>query len=143
MRELSRYLMVTGGNVTGLTDELEQRRPRRRARRARATAAPGSCASRRKGRRRFEAMAREHERWILELFAGLDAAGAAALRPARPLRVHLVRERQATTRRARQNVPSDRHDRRYTPRASTPALARRQPHARSPATAAKHFRWAA
>src|SRR5438445_11738585 len=24
MRELSRYLMVTGGNVTGLTDELER-----------------------------------------------------------------------------------------------------------------------
>ena len=28
MNALSRYLMVTGGNVTGLTDELEQGRPR-------------------------------------------------------------------------------------------------------------------
>ncbi len=72
MRALSRYLMVTGGNVTGLTDELErdglvvrEASPEdRRAWIVRLTP---------KGRRAFEAMAQEHEEWILELFAGMDA----------------------------------------------------------------------
>jgi DNA-binding MarR family transcriptional regulator len=71
MRELSRYLMVTGGNVTGLTDDLE---------RDGLVAREGSPTDRRawivrltpKGRRGFEAMAREHEGWILELFGRLD-----------------------------------------------------------------------
>jgi DNA-binding MarR family transcriptional regulator len=71
MKALSRCLMVTGGNVTGLTDELErdalvQREAEpadRRAWRVRLTP---------KGRRVFEGMAEEHERWILELFGGLD-----------------------------------------------------------------------
>ncbi|MCX8005242.1 MAG: MarR family transcriptional regulator [Burkholderiaceae bacterium] len=73
MRELSARLMVTGGNVTGLTDELE---------REGLVAREASPADRRawivrltpKGRRAFETMAREHERWILELFGGLTAA---------------------------------------------------------------------
>ena len=73
MRELSRCLMVTGGNVTGLTDDLE---------RDGAVVREGSPADRRawivrlttKGRRHFETMAREHEAWILELFSGLDEA---------------------------------------------------------------------
>jgi DNA-binding MarR family transcriptional regulator len=72
MSALSRYLMVTGGNVTGLTDELvreglvvrENAPDDRRAWIVRLTPA---------GRRAFEAMAREHERWILELFEGTDA----------------------------------------------------------------------
>lgn len=72
MRVLSRYLMVTGGNVTGLTDELEREGvvvresspDDRRAWIVRLTP---------KGRRSFEAMAQEHEQWLLELFAGLDA----------------------------------------------------------------------
>jgi DNA-binding MarR family transcriptional regulator len=71
MRDLSRFLMVTGGNVTGLTDDLE---------RDGLVAREGSPTDRRawivrltpKGRRSFESMAREHEQWILELFAGLD-----------------------------------------------------------------------
>ena len=45
MSELSRYLMVTGGNVTGLTDELE-REGWCSARATRPTGARGSCASR-------------------------------------------------------------------------------------------------
>jgi len=73
MRELSRYLMVTGGNVTGLTDELErdglvQRVSSETDRRAwivRLTP---------QGRRSFEAMAKQHEEWILELFEGLEPA---------------------------------------------------------------------
>ena len=73
MRELSHRLMVTGGNVTGLTRELAneglvERRAvagDRRAQVVRLTA---------KGRRAFDAMAVEHERWVVELFAGLKPA---------------------------------------------------------------------
>ena len=73
MRDLSRFLMVTGGNVTGLTDELEreglvQREVSESDRRAvivRLTPL---------GRQSFEAMAKQHEQWIVELFAGLEPA---------------------------------------------------------------------
>ena len=72
MRDLSRYLMVTGGNVTGLSDDLErdglvvrESSPNdRRAWIVRLTPL---------GRRTFEAMAKEHERWVVELFERLDA----------------------------------------------------------------------
>ncbi len=70
MKALSRSLMVTGGNVTGLTDELErdglvkreQDAQDRRSSLVRLTA---------HGRQAFEEMAREHERWIRELIGGL------------------------------------------------------------------------
>lgn len=71
MNQLSKQLMVTSGNVTGLTDELErdgfvQREDDPSDRRAwRVSLTP-------KGRRTFETMASEHEKWILELFGGLD-----------------------------------------------------------------------
>ena len=75
MNMLSRYLMVTGGNVTGLTDELEkdglvQRESDasdRRSFRIRLTEP---------GRRVFERIAAEHESWLVELLSG---AGPAAL----------------------------------------------------------------
>ena len=71
MSQLSKQLMVTTGNVTGLTDELQrdglvQREndpADRRAWRVRLTP---------KGKRLFEAMATDHEKWILELLGGLD-----------------------------------------------------------------------
>jgi DNA-binding MarR family transcriptional regulator len=71
MKALSRCLMVTGGNVTGLTDELErdelvlreQDPADRRSSLVRLTS---------KGRRVFETMAGEHELWILELLGSLD-----------------------------------------------------------------------
>lgn len=90
MRELSRLLMVTGGNVTGLTDELErdgyvvrEESPGdRRAWIVRLTP---------RGRSSFEAMATEHERWIRELFAGLDAEAVRQLHThLGTLRVHLL-----------------------------------------------------
>ena len=90
-RALSRYRMVTGGNVTGLTDELEADGLVERV---------GSPDDRRawilrltpKGRRAFDAMASEHEQWILELFAGLDAKTVAQLYThLGALRVQLVR----------------------------------------------------
>jgi DNA-binding MarR family transcriptional regulator len=96
MRTLSRYLMVTGGNVTGLTDELE---------RDGLVLREGSPDDRRawilrltpKGRRSFEAMANEHEQWVLELFEGVDAKAVQQLYThLGALRVHLVRNDAST-----------------------------------------------
>jgi DNA-binding MarR family transcriptional regulator len=90
MSELSRLLMVTGGNVTGLTDELardglvsrEASPGDRRAWIVRLTP---------KGKSTFTAMAEEHERWIRELFAGFDADAVASLHAQLgTLRVHLL-----------------------------------------------------
>ena len=90
MRELSRYLMVTGGNITSLTDELEHDG---------LVVREGSPTDRRawivqltpEGRSSFESMAREHEEWIIELFAGLDDAVVPELYDQLgKLRVHLV-----------------------------------------------------
>src|SRR6185369_7480256 len=72
MRDLSRCLMVTGGNVTTLTDDLE---------RDGLVVRESSPTDRRswivhltpQGRQGFEAMAQEHEAWVVELFSGLDA----------------------------------------------------------------------
>ncbi len=71
MNELSRHLMVTGGNVTGIVDQLEREglveraaEPAdRRAYRARLTRA---------GRKSFGEMARAHEEWIVEMLGGLS-----------------------------------------------------------------------
>ena len=71
MNELSRHLMVTGGNVTGIVDPLEQaglversaEPADRRAYRVRLTRA---------GRKAFAEMARTHEEWIVELLAGIS-----------------------------------------------------------------------
>jgi DNA-binding MarR family transcriptional regulator len=73
MSELSRRLMVSGGNVTGLTDQLESEGlvarsddpEDRRAYTVKLTAA---------GRTRFARMAAVHEQWAIELFAGLNAS---------------------------------------------------------------------
>lgn len=69
MNVLSRYLMVTGGNVTGLTDELVKEGlvertddpDDRRSWLVRLTA---------KGHADFAAMASEHEGWVNEMFGG-------------------------------------------------------------------------
>src|SRR5882672_1954530 len=71
MNELSRLLMVTGGNVTTIVDQLEKEglverldEPAdRRAFRIRPTPA---------GRKTFAEMARAHEEWVVELLAGLS-----------------------------------------------------------------------
>jgi DNA-binding MarR family transcriptional regulator len=70
MTELSRLLMVSNGNVTGIIDRLVAEgmvvrlahRGDRRATFVRLTA---------KGTQHFAAMARAHEAWIAELLAGL------------------------------------------------------------------------
>ena len=93
MRDLSRYLMVTGGNVTGLTDELEreglvQRENSDTDRRAWIVTLTPS------GRRTFEAMAKQHEEWILELFSGLTGPQVERLyAQLGKLRVRIVHDR--------------------------------------------------
>src|SRR5262245_18604182 len=70
MNALSRLLMVTGGNVTAIVDQLEREgqverlaEPSdRRAFRIRLTRA---------GERSFAEMARAHEQWVIELLGGL------------------------------------------------------------------------
>jgi 3-hydroxybutyrate dehydrogenase len=72
MRELSRLLMVTGGNVTGITDRLEAERLV--ARRPHPT--DGRRTSVRLtdgGLRTFRKMAAVHEQWVIELFGGWSA----------------------------------------------------------------------
>ena len=71
MNELSRLLMVTGGNVTAIVDQLEKEAlverlaepADRRAFRIRLTRA---------GERSFAEMARAHEAWVVEMLAGLS-----------------------------------------------------------------------
>jgi DNA-binding MarR family transcriptional regulator len=71
MNELSRLLMVTGGNVTAIVDQLEKEGlverldepDDRRAFRIRLT---------RSGERSFVEMARAHEGWVVELLAGMN-----------------------------------------------------------------------
>jgi DNA-binding MarR family transcriptional regulator len=71
MNELSRRMMVTGGNVTGITDQLVSEglveridvEGDRRAYRVRLTP---------KGRKQFNDMARQHEDWIVSAFSGLS-----------------------------------------------------------------------
>ena len=78
MRELSRRLMVTGGNVTGLTDRLVAEGLVQRQ----DDAADGRAVTVQltpEGRQQFRAMARAHEVWVADLFSGLTATQQAQL----------------------------------------------------------------
>lgn len=73
MGELSKRLMVTCGNVTAITDQLEQeqlveRIPDPQDRRAYSVKLTAG------GRRSFSRMAQAHDNWIAELMGGLSAA---------------------------------------------------------------------
>jgi DNA-binding MarR family transcriptional regulator len=78
MNELSRLLMVTGGNVTGVVDQLVKEglvervddAADRRAWRVRLTRA---------GNKAFAEMARAHEQWVVALLSGLSRKDADAL----------------------------------------------------------------
>jgi DNA-binding MarR family transcriptional regulator len=71
MSELSQRLMVTGGNVTGITDGLEKEglvvrevdAADRRVFRVKLTA---------EGQKQFRRMATEHEQWIIDMFDSLS-----------------------------------------------------------------------
>ena len=72
MKELSHRLMVTGGNVTGITDQLVaeglvERMAVEGDRRAFLVRLTPS------GRSAFEHMATQHEQWIVEAFEGMSA----------------------------------------------------------------------
>jgi DNA-binding MarR family transcriptional regulator len=72
MGELSQRLMVTGANITGITDQLEAEGLVKR------TAHPGDRRAfavrlTPRGRRQFRRMAAVHEQWVVELFSGWDA----------------------------------------------------------------------
>jgi DNA-binding MarR family transcriptional regulator len=95
MNALSRYLMVTGGNVTGLTDQLVadgfvDRLPDALDRRSlivRLTPA---------GRAQFLRMAAEHESWLVDMLQGFDPAHKETLYELLGrLRVHLVQRETA------------------------------------------------
>jgi DNA-binding MarR family transcriptional regulator len=72
MSALSHYLMVSGGNVTGLTDQLvtegwvqRQADPAdKRSLRVMLTAA---------GHKQFDLMAKEHEQWLMQMFSGCNS----------------------------------------------------------------------
>ena len=78
MNELSRRMMVTGGNVTGITDQLVAEglvdrvdvEGDRRAYRVRLTA---------KGRKLFHEMAGQHASWVVDAFSGLSERDIATL----------------------------------------------------------------
>ena len=78
MNELSRRMMVTGGNVTGITDQLAAEglvdrvdvEGDRRAYRVLLTA---------KGRKLFQEMAARHADWVVEAFSGLSDKEIAVL----------------------------------------------------------------
>jgi DNA-binding MarR family transcriptional regulator len=90
MSALTRYLMVTGGNVTALTDQLVaegwvERSPDPADRRSLIVRLT------RVGRTRFLAMAREHEAWLLDLLSGFGAGQREQLYELLgQLRLHLV-----------------------------------------------------
>lgn len=70
MTELSRRMMVTGGNITLVVDQLEKEKLVKREvsqtdRRSYRVLLTGS------GRKVFTQMASQHENWIVELLAGL------------------------------------------------------------------------
>ena len=78
MGELSKRLMVTTGNITGLVDELVaeglvERLPDPTNRRA------SLAVMTVKGRKLFGAAAKANEAWIADMFAGLSAAEKAAM----------------------------------------------------------------
>ena len=78
MNELSRLMMVTGGNITGIVDQLVKEglvervddAADRRAWRVRLTRA---------GDKAFAEMARAHEEWVVELLSGLSRKDADSL----------------------------------------------------------------
>ncbi len=78
MHELSRRMMVTRGNITGITSQLEAEglvervdvEGDKRACRIKLTA---------KGRKQFNTMARAHEGWIVQALAGLKGHEITAL----------------------------------------------------------------
>jgi DNA-binding MarR family transcriptional regulator len=106
MNLLSRYLMVTGGNVTGLTDQLVKEALVERTLDADDRRSYLVVLTE-KGRSEFAAMAVEHEQWLTDMFGGLPQASKDALyEHLGHLRVHLAHGQSATEPLAQQPNPS-------------------------------------
>ena len=108
MNLLSRYMMVTGGNVTGLTDQLVKEGLVQRSndpddrRSYRVALTP-------KGHTEFAAMALEHEQWLTQLFGDLPRASKDALyEHLGHLRVQLAHGDDANSAAASTSVTSNR-----------------------------------
>jgi DNA-binding MarR family transcriptional regulator len=71
MTELSRRLMVTGGNITGITDQLEKEGLVSRDTDPNDRRSISVCLTP-AGRKAFDKMAVAHEQWVVELFGGLS-----------------------------------------------------------------------
>ncbi|HUH88973.1 MAG TPA: MarR family transcriptional regulator [Pusillimonas sp.] len=71
MSELSRHMMVTNGNITGITDQLEKEGmvQRNKVLTDRRSSLIKLTA---KGKRSFKKMADSHEQWIQDLLSGLS-----------------------------------------------------------------------
>jgi DNA-binding MarR family transcriptional regulator len=96
--ELSRRMMVSNGNVTGLSERLMalgllDRRQSRSDRRAQLVSLTPE------GRRVFRTMARAHEGWIAEIFSNLTSADIDAL-------MRLLAKTKASARRAISGGPA-------------------------------------
>jgi DNA-binding MarR family transcriptional regulator len=78
MNEVSRRMMVTGGNVTGITDQLVAEGLVDRVDVAGDRRAYRVCLTA-KGRKLFNEMARQHEQWIVEAFSSLSDKDVATL----------------------------------------------------------------
>ena len=136
MGELSRRMMVTGGNVTGITaalvaEGLVERRAipgDRRAHAVRLTAA---------GKRAFDAMAVEHERWVQEILGGIGAADRDRLHGLLGRLKTTLAARESRRMRARGRRERDEHG--ASP-ASVPRRTRRRIFAGTPTTTARSRR---
>jgi DNA-binding MarR family transcriptional regulator len=71
MSELSRRMMVTGGNVTSIVDQLEKEQLVRRQMQV-TDRRSFTVSLTDDGRTVFSAMARAHEGWVVELLAPMD-----------------------------------------------------------------------
>jgi DNA-binding MarR family transcriptional regulator len=70
MNELSRRMMVTGGNVTGIVEQLVEEGLVQRVVEPADRRAFRVCLTR-AGDKAFAEMARAHEEWVVQLLAGL------------------------------------------------------------------------
>lgn len=71
MSELSRHMMVTNGNITGITDQLEKEGLVERVKVA-TDRRSSLIRLTTKGKRSFRKMAQSHEEWVKSLFGGLS-----------------------------------------------------------------------
>ncbi|PLC55062.1 MarR family transcriptional regulator [Pollutimonas nitritireducens] len=78
MSELSQHMMVTNGNITGITDQLEKEGLVERVKVA-SDRRSSLIRLTTKGKRTFKKMAKLHEEWIRSMFGGLSEQTRSAL----------------------------------------------------------------